>query len=176
MIERSELERIRKYRNLSLYQTEKEYLLTAFLFSLSLNSDKFVFKGGSCLRLIHGYARFSEDLDFNTELNVKEIKRIVDNSLVFFKDIAIDYDIINDEAFRNSFTMKIRFKGPLYMGREDSTNTISVDVGKRKTSLAEINQIQKIYADIPAFFIKSMSKKEILAEKLDGICMIFIIY
>ena len=170
MIDRLELEKIRKQRNLSLYQTEKEYLLTAFLFALSKRSDKFIFKGGSCLRLIYGYVRFSEDLDFNTNLNIKDTKKIIKLSLEDFTELGIPYKIINEESFENNFTIKIRFKGPLFTGKQESTNTIRIDVGIRKTKIVKLSQMQNIYANIPAFFIKCMDKEEILTEK---ICAIF---
>ncbi|MBC8501281.1 MAG: nucleotidyl transferase AbiEii/AbiGii toxin family protein [DPANN group archaeon] len=166
MIDRFELEKIRKQRGLSLYQAEKEYFLTIFLFSISKISDRFIFKGGSCLRLIHGYVRFSEDLDFNAYLSVKDIEKIVRKGFSAFTELGIEYEVINEELFESSFTMKIRFKGPLYVGRRDSTNTVRIDVGKRKTKLTKLSQLQKMYPDIPAFFIKSMDKKEILVEKL----------
>lgn len=166
MIDRQELELIRKTRNISLYFLEKEYLLAVFLYAIYEQTDKLIFKGGTCLRFAYGYPRLSVDLDFNTDMAVREIKAVVKNALKKFESLGIEHSIVKEEMFDKGYTARFRFKGPLYTGREDSTNSVSLDIGVRKTYHSSIVQINKIFPDVPMFFANCMDLDEILAEKL----------
>src|SRR3989338_182901 len=77
MITREELYEVKEKRRTTLYYAEKEYLQYIFLNALSKHADDFAFKGGTCLRICYGLERASEDIDFSTSLDVKEIKKIV---------------------------------------------------------------------------------------------------
>ena len=49
-----------------------QFLILEIIFSSNI-STKLSFLGGTCLRIVHGIKRFSEDLDFdNKELSSKE--------------------------------------------------------------------------------------------------------
>ncbi len=165
MITIEELKKIARFQSLKPYQQEKEYLQLVFLNSLSREKE-FIFKGGTCLRLAYNYVRFSEDLDFNVYLGPNEIKEIVGNTLKSFALLGIEHKFVKEELFDKSYTSVIRFKGPLYANREDSTNSIRLDMGKRKTKTKEVIQIKEKFSDVPSFFIACMSQEEIIAEKI----------
>jgi uncharacterized protein len=76
MISRSELQRLANREKVALGTLEKDYVLTEILKALSRVislSDILVFKGGTALRKIY-FAdwRYSEDLDFTANHNMKE--------------------------------------------------------------------------------------------------------
>jgi len=166
MIEREELEELRKRRPYRLFSLEKEYLLMIFLYALSEISDKFVFKGGTCLRLAYSHERLSEDIDLNTDLSMQKVDAIFEKIMEKYKLLGIEYNLMKKEIFENSFTVRIRFKGPLYANREDSTNSIRIDVSQRKNKEKKIMPINKLFSDIPFFFITCMAEEEIFAEKI----------
>ncbi|MFH1244556.1 MAG: nucleotidyl transferase AbiEii/AbiGii toxin family protein [bacterium] len=72
------------------YQTFPENVYREYLQHLILNhlyqqkvSDQLFFKGGTALRLIHRSPRFSEDLDFDTNLHqVKVWESVIENALL----------------------------------------------------------------------------------------------
>ena len=53
-------------------------LLLDSIYSQS-ESDKIIFQGGTALRWVYGAARFSEDLDFVTNLSIEKIGKILSN-------------------------------------------------------------------------------------------------
>lgn len=166
MIERSELEKISRIRQGNLYYLEKEYLLLVLLYSMYERTKGLIFKGGTCLRLAYNYTRLSVDLDFNTNLKINDIKTIVNESLKIFNELNIPLKIIKEEIFSDGYTSSYRFEGPLYNQRPDSTNSIRLDIGRRKTHNQKVVQINKIYSDIPQFYATCMSQEEILCEKV----------
>lgn len=131
MLTKKQLRAIAADRGINPYYLEKEYLQTIFLYSLFKEKRDFVFKGGTCLKLAYNYARYSEDLDFNSNLLPENIQREVSAALKSFPLLGIEYEIIKEDLFGDSCTAKIRFKGPFFSGKLESTNTIQIDVGYR---------------------------------------------
>lgn len=150
------------------YYQEKEYLQHIFLRSVS--GEELVFKGGTCLKICYGLPRFSEDLDFNTEMEPEEIKEIVEGSFSKFESLGIEVETDRSEVFEenSAYTAHLRFKGPLHDGSRQSTNTIQIDAGSRDGTLLEtdVKQVKSNYPDIPSYFLTVMQLREILAEKI----------
>lgn len=125
------------------------------------NIGKTIFKGGTAIRLMLGSNRFSEDLDFNTDLNenalntltnkaLTEIKKQIPN--VYIKDLKTIAGVskkiyIQTDLAKQPLSIKLDFSQ-----REDS---ISTKQGIIDTKLPISSTILIIYLD-PA---------EILAEK-----------
>jgi predicted nucleotidyltransferase component of viral defense system len=88
----------------------KEYIQLMILDYLSATPyvRKITFIGGTCLRLVKGIDRFSEDLDFDCkELSKKEFTEMTDGILKFLQlnglDVLVkDQDSIKLKAFRRS--------------------------------------------------------------------------
>jgi len=94
----------------------REYLQCRFLgilFSLK-NSHKFIFIGGTCLRLLHNLDRFSEDLDFdNRGLTAKQIKQLVEKTIKQLEKEGFKIEL----SFKNLKTagsFKIKFLKTLF--------------------------------------------------------------
>ena len=171
MISIDELKKIKEIRKTNLYYAEKEYLQYIFLNSISKYAEDFVFKGGTCLRIVYEFERASEDLDFNTNLTINKIKKIVKNFLKHFELLNIDYEIYSEKEFEGNYRVEIRFKGLLFTGHKRTTNTIKIDFSKRKTFTKEAQIVKKLFSDVPPFTIITMGKEELLAEKFRALCM-----
>lgn len=166
MITIEELNKIKELRKTNLYYEEKEYIQHIFLNAISRYSDKFVFKGGTCLRICFGLERASEDLDFSTELNVSKIRELILLCLRDFDLLNIPYEIYAEKKFKGNIRFEIRFKGPLFKGNLNSINTLKVDFNKQKLKNKEAHVIEKVFSDVPSFVINVLIEKEILAEKI----------
>jgi predicted nucleotidyltransferase component of viral defense system len=89
-----------------------QYLILDILYSHSL-SDKLIFIGGTCLRIVYGVDRFSEDLDFdNRSLTKKEFEELCN----YIKDQIIQrgYDVNIKFVFKNSFHCYFKFPKLLF--------------------------------------------------------------
>lgn len=154
--------------NINPYYQEKDYLINVFLRSLYQFEDEVVFKGGTCLKLVYNHPRFSEDLDFNTTKKPAGIKKAVRKTLGYFTDLGVESEVVKEESFKETYTIKLRFQGPLYAGRPDSTNTIRVDAGLRDRTLIKPawRQVTSPYPDVPNYMVYAMQLMEIHAEKI----------
>ena len=166
MITIEELNDVKEKRKTSLYYEEKEYFQYIFLNAISKYHEYLTFKGGTCLRICYGLERASEDLDFSTTLSIKKIKEIFYKCMKEFDYLNIKYNIYSEKEFKGNIRFEVRFEGPLFMGKQQSTNTLKIDFnhGKTKNKLAKV--INKSFSDIPIFIILAMDEKEILAEKI----------
>jgi len=173
MITQRQLKAIARKNGINPYYQEKEYLQNIFLFTLYNKTQDLIFKGGTCLKLAYNYPRFSMDLDFNSNLSVNKIKGNISAVLNSFLLFGIDHIIKKEEEFKQSYTTKIQFKGPLYSGRTDSTNSIQIDVGVRGGTVIDPHwvQVNSRYPDVPIYFIVAMQEEEILAEKIRALVM-----
>ena len=168
MITREQLTELARQNNINPYYQEKDYVIHIFLKSLYEREDGMVFKGGTCLKVAYNHPRFSEDLDFNTNKNPSAVKKLVDRTIKAYANLGIEYEIAKEETFKESYTTKIRFKGPLYSNRLDSTNTIQLDIGLRDPVLLEPSWRRVIspYPDVPNYIVYAMRLEEIHAEKI----------
>lgn len=166
MISKEELDEVKTKRKTNLYYEEKEYLQYVFLNALSNFGDKFVFKGGTCLRICYGLERASEDLDFSTGLRLKEIKAIINGCLKNFELLNISHSVYAEKEYLGNLRIEARFEGPLFDGNKSSTNTLKLDFNKRKVKNKVAKVIPQIFSDVPVFTIVALDEKEILAEKI----------
>lgn len=166
MITIDELSSVKETRKTNLYYEEKEYLQHIFLNALSKYSENFVFKGGTCLRICFGFERASEDLDFNTNIDLGKVREIVKKCLKDFELLNIPYKIYSEKEFKGNLRIEIRFEGPLFSGKSSSTNTLKIDFNKGKVKYIKAKVIPKLFSDVPIFTIIVLDEKEILAEKI----------
>ncbi|MBI2151670.1 nucleotidyl transferase AbiEii/AbiGii toxin family protein [Candidatus Woesearchaeota archaeon] len=166
MISLEELTEIKEKRKTKLYYEEKEYFQFVFLHALSRFSEDFFFKGGTCLRICFGSERASEDLNFNTNLSTLKIKSIFLNCLKDFELLNIPFEVYAEKKLEGNIRFEVRFKGPLFQGGKESTNTLKVDFNSRKIKKKAVKIISKLFSDVPQFSIVVMDEEEILAEKI----------
>ena len=173
MLTKTQLKAIASRQGINPYYQEKDYLQNIFLFNLFKVSREFVFKGGTCLKIAYNYMRFSEDLDFNSELEPRQIQKTVAVVLKSFELLGIKHEFIEEKLFENAYTSRIRFYSSFYTGSAESTNSIQLDIGKRDEVVLKPRwiQVNSPYADIPKFFVLAMDEEEILAEKIRALVM-----
>ena len=144
----------------------REYFQILFLnelYSKSFAKD-IIFKGGTCIRLIYGGQRFSEDLDFT--VNIKE-SLFLDKINVFFNQLTNTFPITvkeKESIIGKTFLLTaeiINFKTKLF---------IKLDFSFREDVFEPTKSIMMSdYPIITSNYIFTLSKDEILAEKIRAI-------
>lgn len=138
----------------------KDYFATVLLYLLK-DMDEIYFKGGTALQKIFlGYTRLSEDIDYTVSGKIEDIKKkiaeIVEGSGIFLK-VTKDKDI---KGFVRLLAHYEDFSGDKGM--------IFIDLNKRAKIFEkpEKHNIPHFYSDfIPEFSVKTLSIKEMVAEK-----------
>lgn len=166
MITKEELQKIKEQHKTNLYYAEKEYLQYIFLHALAKYEGMFVFKGGTCLHICYGLQRASEDLDFNTLLPISDVRTIINTCLKDYELLNIPHEIYTEKEYEGNKRFEIRFKGPLYNGNKESSNTLKLDFNKKAVKHTVVKVIPQLFSDIPLFTIVSLAEHEILAEKI----------
>ena len=123
------------------------------------------FKGGTCLRLILGSTRFSEDLDFTTDLSLSAISQALDRVVL---SISGDFPglFIKKLDTRQGLSFKLFFQN------EISTQplTIKLDFSLRESILDPV--VSPMVTELPVSttaLVEHLSEREILAEKIRAI-------
>jgi predicted nucleotidyltransferase component of viral defense system len=169
MITKEELIKIKNIDNTNLYYIEKEYLQYIFLQKIA-QDENFTFKGGTCLKIAYDLERASEDLDFSTNLELKETKTKIKLYAKQYELLGMKYSI-TEKMFQDNYRIEIKIQGPLFSGDIRTTNTIKIDCNKKIVYEKETKVINKKYSDVPVFIIKVLSRKEIIAEKVRALIM-----
>jgi predicted nucleotidyltransferase component of viral defense system len=168
MISTQQLKAISRKTGLSLYQQEMDYFLKLFLYNYFRKNGDAVFKGGTCLRYLFGFDRFSEDLDFNLARPPREFKAQVGKVVKEFGFIGIDAHFIKEEQFEDAYTCEIGFNGPLYKGTAQTRNRIRIDAGRRTGTLRD-PEWMLVSSEYPEtreqFLVLTMNDEEMLVEK-----------
>lgn len=89
-----------------------QYKLLDIIFT-SPYADKLCFLGGTCLRIVHGNTRFSEDLDFdNWQLTHDSFENL---AVIICKELAKEgYEAEKRNVFKGAYHCYIRFPNLLY--------------------------------------------------------------
>jgi predicted nucleotidyltransferase component of viral defense system len=139
----------------------KDYYITVLLYLLK-GIKGIYFKGGTALNKIFlDHARLSEDIDFTLERNLKEVKpeivSVIENSKIFNKTTE-------DKNVEGFLRIVVHYKG--FSGEDGE---IFIDLNERGKLLGkpEEHKIDHFYPDnIPPFLVKTLSKEEMIAEKV----------
>ena len=170
MISREELADIARRKKTNIYFEEKEYLQYIFLYGISSYADKFVFKGGTCLRICYGMERASEDLDFSSSLGLGGIRIAFETCLKGFEHLGIEHETPVEKSFEGNIRFEVRFMGPLYAGDRRTTNTLKIDFNQNKSgSVPKV--AAKLFSDVFPFTLNVQGESEILAEKVRSLAM-----
>ena len=166
MLTRRQLRSLSLKQGVGLYVVERDYVQTLFLYELYKHVSGFLFKGGTCLRMGYNLNRYSEDLDFN----FNDDPAIGMNELVETASRLADFGIESELKEGKSsfgFTHRLRYKGPLYDGKDISKGTIKIDVSCRKEQVETTTKLlNPVYDDCPSFVLTCLTLDHILAEKI----------
>lgn len=127
-IEKYYPEQLRGFRRFILREY-LQYKILEIVFS-GPNANKLIFLGGTCLRIVHGNQRFSEDLDFDnldlTEVEFHEISAHISKELV-----RMGYEAEIKPVSKGAYHCFIRFPRLLYKqghsGYEEEKILIQLD-------------------------------------------------
>lgn len=171
MLTRNQLARIAQRNHLGLGVQERDYIQHLFLSLLYIKTQDLVFKGGTALRVAYNFARYSEDLDFNSQLSADEIKKILTKTIKDLGDFGIRAEFRNINIFKENgergISGDISYQGPLFTGKVGSKGKVRIDVSLR----GEEGETKRIviapkYDDISQFILTVFSLDEIFAEKV----------
>ncbi len=171
MISLEDLKSRSRIKNLSLGNTEKDYLIDLVMFSISKNTgSELVFKGGTCLCKFYGLGRFSEDVDFTAAKPV-DTDRLMGNILSVLRQFGINCRIQGSKKPFSSVLTKLRCEGPLFNGKPQTYSNVRIDINLKSSIDTEpsLRNYSSLYPDVPKFSLLVMQEKEILAEKVRAI-------
>jgi predicted nucleotidyltransferase component of viral defense system len=166
MISKEQAKIFAKNFGVSEYVVLREYLQILFLkhlYEQSFSKELF-FKGGTAIRLLYGGERFSEDLDFTVGFSESIFESKMGKFFSFLKK-HYDMDVKEREPLAGKtslLTKKVSFlKNPVYIRLDFSMREDVQEVTK--------NILKTGYPIIVQNFIFSLSKDEILAEKVRAV-------
>lgn len=167
MIAWNDLQLLANTQRVSPFVVLREFIQILFLNSLySLeNANNVVFKGGTCLRLIHSSNRFSEDLDFSTDISSDQIENLVAQAvdLVIRETPPISVKTVKTVS---GFTQKLA----MLTSYSPTPTAIKLDFSQREQVLQKKHKLISSSLPISSFHpITYMGMPEILAEKCRAI-------
>jgi predicted nucleotidyltransferase component of viral defense system len=107
-----------------------QYKILQIIFDDPAHSKQLCFLGGTCLRIVHGNTRFSEDIDFdNVGLDEKDFEKIADTIKQQLEREG--YEIEMKTVYKGAFHCYIRFPSLLYQqgltGHQEQKILIQLD-------------------------------------------------
>ncbi|MEA1994528.1 MAG: nucleotidyl transferase AbiEii/AbiGii toxin family protein, partial [Euryarchaeota archaeon] len=171
MITRGQLREIHG-SELPLHLLEQDYIQSLFLKELYKRVDSLVFKGGTFLKHAYGLDRFSEDLDFTMYREVDPIENLKDAASKL-RSYGVEAYLDKVDLDDPSFSVRLRYRGPLFDGSKKSTGNIHIEVSKRNDVLLEPEWTRLFfeYPETRVVNVLSLQKEEVLAEKLRALSM-----
>ena len=168
MLTRRQLRDLRPER-LPLRILELDYVQAVVLRGI-YSRDDLVFKGGTCLRKLHGLHRFSEDLDFSLatlDVGEEEVRSTVEAGASMTERAGMHVEVKGWRSRAGAFLCRLRYEGPLFTGDDLSRGTLQIEVSRVVPfkDPAWIS-IASEYVDAGTFLVQAMDPEEMAAEKL----------
>ena len=166
MISQNQIKELAKKYKINESIVAREYIQLVFLKELyEQNFSKSIFfKGGTAIRLLYEGARFSEDLDFTVQLDNASFEKHLEKFFSYFENIHPatfkERETITGKSFL--LTAKVPYlKSKVFM---------KLDFSMRENVLEPTQNILTTdYPIVMQGFINSLSRNEILAEKIRAI-------
>ncbi|KKP47929.1 MAG: hypothetical protein UR39_C0002G0032 [Candidatus Woesebacteria bacterium GW2011_GWA1_33_30] len=167
MISNNILQELSEGKGIDKYSILREIIQIQFLNELYKNKDSkhLFFKGGTALKIIFGSNRYSEDLDFTTNLTLKKLNILIDKAIVELKKEYPDVYLKDLDTIQG-----ISKKIILPVDISSQPLTIKLDFSKRENVLDP--KLGTIFTNLPittTSIINHLSLEEILAEKYRAI-------
>lgn len=171
MLTKNQLAKIAHQNRIGLGVQERDYIQHLFLSLLYTKTQELVFKGGTALRVAYNFARYSEDLDFSSQLPGLKAKKLLLDTVKELMSFGVKAEFRRTKVFREDgergVTGDISYEGPLFTGKSASKGKVRVDVSLRSEE-AETKRIVVApkYDDISQFVLTALTLDEIFAEKV----------
>lgn len=167
MLTRSQLQRLAQRANIGLQAQERDYLQHLILFLLYRRSQALIFKGGTAIRLVHQGNRYSEDLDFNSQLEVESISPLWQKTVEHLQDFGIEAEVRNAWQSEVGYSFDVSYQGPLFDGRPRTKGKIRVDINLRHEEVeAHTVLVNSPYEDLRPFVVTVLKPEHLFAEKV----------
>jgi len=165
MITESNLQSLSEKLQSTQQNIRREYVQHLFLSNLyqQTNSHQILFKGGTALKIVFGSPRFSEYLDFSTQVfNKLIIENTILSTLKEIERSGIDTDIVESKETTGGYFANLTFQ------IEDIKIPILLQFSKRKkTDKHEIVTISNEF--IPPYTISLLSRQQLIEEKIQAL-------
>lgn len=161
MISENKLRYLAGEKGLSVIYIEKDFFLTVLLYIFK-NIKGIYLKGGTALNKIFlNHTRLSEDLDFSSNIKIKKVKKEVLSILPKHKNFFTRW--VFEKQTNNFFRLKI-----FYRSFFDKNNYVVIDVNTKATIILppQSHILPHFYKEIPKFKVRTLSREEIVAEKV----------
>jgi len=167
MLTKRQLQRIAQRHGIGLQAQERDYIQHLFLFALYGRSQGLLFKGGTALRVLHRSPRYSEDLDFNTTLDLADTKALFRQAIADLARFGVVAVVRNEWESAVGYSFDLSFQGPLYDGRDRSKGKVRVDTNLRPEKVAtERRLVSSEYDDVLPFLLTALTAEHLFAEKV----------
>ncbi len=167
MLTRKQIEKMATKNKVSLYVQERDYIQAAFLSQLFMVTKGLVFKGGTCLKIAYGSHRFSEDLDFNSNIGADQAIEAIRIATERMRYFGIEAVLRDRRAGASGFCITLSYKGPLYDGRDETKGSVRIDVSLRGEEAGEAPLLVDTgYDDVGSIILIASKIEDIMAEKV----------
>lgn len=171
MLTKNQLAKIAYQKHIGLGALERDYIQYLFLSLLYAKTQNLVFKGGTALRVAYDFARYSEDLDFNSQLPAAKVKKLLSDTVKGLAGFGVKAEFRRAKVFKENgergMTGDISYEGPLFTGKSASKGKVRIDVSLR----GEEGETKRVvvtpkYDDVSQFVLTALTIDEIFAEKM----------
>lgn len=143
----------------------REYFQHLFLanFYRQENSENFLFKGGTALKLVFGSPRFSEDIDFTGISNSKIYEKLLEGVLEDFHREGVDPDLVESKQTSGGHLTILEFR--LFGENIKVRNEISFrkHIRRKRKPIVVTSEI------VPVYTVYLLSREELVAEKIGAL-------
>jgi len=167
MITPDDLRRIAGRERIGLGMIERDHAIAVSLMVLSKTSfsDELVFKGGTAIKkMFHPEARFSEDLDFDSQRDVaRQLASEIRKPLLAY-DEGVTFTGVTVEDIRGEHARRLRLQ---YRDMNGYLTSINLDLTFLEKPVMKTKKMEvKNMYDMNNIMITTMNIKEIMAEKV----------
>lgn len=165
MISKDQINEFSKRLAIDEFTIIREYIQVVFLgaFYGAPKSAKVYFKGGTAIRLLLKSGRFSEDLDFTSELTAKELDPLVADTV---KKVSL---IIPNITLKRTEENKWSYTGILSYQPEGMKHPLNIHLDfslREKPETSKETVLETDFPVAPQPVVRHMDWQEVLAEKI----------
>lgn len=165
MISKNQIQEFSKRLAIDEFTIIREYIQVVFLSILYSvpRSQKIYFKGGTAIRLLLKSGRFSEDLDFTSELSINELDEAVNTAV---KKVSL---IVPEIKLKSSSKNKNSYAGILSYQQEGMRYPLNIHLEfslREKPETFKQAVLETDFPVIPQPVVRHMDWQEVLAEKI----------
>src|SRR3989339_1608052 len=149
----------------SLINVVREYVQNLFLhyFYSFKESEAFLFKGGTALRILYRSPRFSEDLDFSCKQIIKEkIEDLIQETIIKISMEGIEVDVKESKETTGGFLAIIAVK----LLSHDFEIFFEASSRKKK-STGQLVLVENPFID--SYTVMSLKREELINEKIGAL-------